>query len=128
MQSNVDVVRKFLWAFDKDTEAFRKTLHTEIEWFPFEEAHTPSYGVEDAMRCRNQWLEAWEEHRMHLEELVQKGRSVIASLHVRARGKASGVEVNVRLHPHYKVRDDRVVYIFEHGDWQSALEAAGLAS
>jgi len=28
-------------------------IHPEIEWSPFEESHTPSYGVEGALRIRN---------------------------------------------------------------------------
>jgi len=44
------VLRRLLWAFENDTEAFRDTLHPEIEWFPIEEDHTPSYGVDAAAR------------------------------------------------------------------------------
>jgi ketosteroid isomerase-like protein len=47
--------------------------------------------------------------------------------HVTARGKASGVEVDLRLHYQFKVRDDKVVYLFEHEDRAEALEAAGLS-
>jgi hypothetical protein len=42
------------------------------------------------------------------------------------RGRGSGVEVDVRLYFHFKVRDDKVVYIFEHRERASALEAMGL--
>jgi ketosteroid isomerase-like protein len=129
-QENVDVrnevVGRFLWAFENDTDAFRDTLHSEIEWSPFEESHTPSYGVEGAMRIRNQWLDTWDEHRIDLEEVIEEGDNVVALIHITARGKASGVEVDVRLHGHFKVRDDKVVYLFEHEDRAAALEAAGL--
>ena len=43
-----------------------------------------------------------------------------------ARGRGSGVAVDVRLYFHFKVRDDKVIYIFEHRDRASALEAVGL--
>ena len=42
-------------------------------------------------------------------------------------GKGSGVEVNLRVYPHWKVRDGRVFYSFEYPDRASALEAAGLS-
>jgi ketosteroid isomerase-like protein len=125
-RENVEVVRRWLWAFESDTDAFRDTIHPEIEWFPFEESHTPSYGVEGAMRIRNQWIDTWDEHRIDIEELIEEGDSVVASLHVTARGQASGVEVDVRLHGHFKVRDDKIVYVFEHEDRAAALEAVGL--
>jgi ketosteroid isomerase-like protein len=120
------VVRRWLWAFENDTDAFRGTLHPEIEWFPFEEDHSLSYGVGAAMRIRNEWLYTWDEHRIHLEELIEEGDSVVVSVHVIARGKTSGVEVDVRLHLQFKVRDDKVVYVFEHEDRAAALEAARL--
>ena len=127
-QENIEIVRRWLWAFENDTDAFRDTLHPEIEWFPFEDSHSPSYGVEGAMRIRNQWLDAWDEHRVvDLEEAIEEDDSVVVSEHVTARGKASGAEVDVRLHFHFKVRDDKVAYVFEHGNRQEALEAAGLS-
>ena len=58
--------------------------------------------------------------------MIEQGESVVASIHVTARGKTSGVEVDTRLHLHFKVRDDKIVYLFEHADRAAALEAAGL--
>jgi ketosteroid isomerase-like protein len=121
-----EVVRKWFWAFENDTEAFRDTLHPEIEWFPIEENHTPTYGVEAVMWNRNQWLDTWDEHRFDLEEVIEEGDSVVALVHIKARGKTSGVEVDVRFHAQFKVRDDKVVYIYDHEDRAAALEAAGL--
>jgi ketosteroid isomerase-like protein len=126
-QENVEVVRRWLWAFENDADAFRDALHPEIEWCPFEESHTPSYGVEGAMRIRKQWLDTWDEHRVDLEDVTEEGENVVVSLHVTARGQASGVEVDVRLHGHFKVREGKVVYLFEHVERAAALEAAGLA-
>jgi ketosteroid isomerase-like protein len=106
------VTRRWLWAFENDTDAFRDTLHPEIEWFPFEDDHSPSYGVDG--------------HRIDLEELIERGDSVVASIHVTARGKTSGVEVDARLHLHFAVREGKVVYVFEHADRAAALEAVRL--
>jgi ketosteroid isomerase-like protein len=121
-----EVVRRFLWAFENDTEAFREILHPEIEWFPIDENRTRVSGVEDAMRNRNQWLEAWDEHRFELEEVVEEGDSAVVLVRIVARGRASGVEVDVRFYAQVKVRDGKVVYIFDHEDRAAALEAAGL--
>jgi SnoaL-like domain len=126
MRPNVDIVRRYLWAFDNDTELFRDTIHSEVEWFPFEQGHTPASGVEDAMRVRKRWLDTWDEHRIEVQEVIGKGGSVVASIHLTARGKASGIEVAVCLYLHYELCDEKVVYIFEHEDRESALEAAGL--
>jgi ketosteroid isomerase-like protein len=122
-----EVVRRFFWAFENDTDAFRDTLHPDIEWYPIEEDRTPSYGVEAAVRNRSQWLDTWDEHRFDLEEVVEGGDSVVVLVHITARGKASGVEVDVRFYAQFKLRDDKIVYIFDHEDRAEALEAAGMS-
>jgi ketosteroid isomerase-like protein len=126
-QQNVEIVQQWIDSFADDAEGFRATLHPEIEWFPFEDNHSPSYGTEGAMRVRNHWIDSWDEMQADVEEIVEKGENVVASLHVKARGKTSGVEVDVRLHLHFKVRDGKIVYLFEHVDRAEALEAAGLS-
>jgi ketosteroid isomerase-like protein len=126
-QQNVELVEKWLASFNTDRDAFRDTLHPEIEWFPFEDNHTPSYGLDGAMRIRDGWLDAWDEMRADLEQIVEEGDAVVASIHVTGTGKGSGVEVDVRLHLLFKVRDEKIVYIFEHTDRTEALEAAELA-
>jgi ketosteroid isomerase-like protein len=125
---NIELVQRWLESFDGDTDVFRSTLHPDIEWCPFEDNYTPSYGIEGAMRIRNGWLDAWDEMRADLEQVVEEGESVVASVHVTGRGKSSGVEVDVRLHLLFKVRDDKVAYIYEHTDRAAALEAVGLSA
>ena len=125
-QENVELVRRSLWAFENDGEAFRETLHSEIEWRPFEDGHTPSFGPEGGMRIRNAWLDAWDEHRIDIEDVIDAGDDVVASLHMAARGKGSGVEVDVRLYLQFKVRDGKVVYVYEHEDKARALESVGV--
>jgi ketosteroid isomerase-like protein len=127
-QDNVEVVRRWLWAFENDTDAFRELLHPEIEVFPFEENHTPVHGVADAVRNRNDWLATWDEHRFDLEEVIEQGNSVIASIHITARGKGSGVATDVRFYVHFKVRDHQIVYVFDHRDRATALKAGSSSS
>jgi ketosteroid isomerase-like protein len=47
-------------------------------------------------------------------------------VHLTGRGKTSGAKVDVRVHFHLKVRDGKIVYVYEHLDKAEALEAAGL--
>jgi limonene-1,2-epoxide hydrolase len=125
-QENAEIVRRWIWAFENDDAAFREATHPDIEWAPFEENHTVSHGLDGAMRIRNGWLDAWAEHRLDVEEMVDRGAGVVASLHITARGRGSGVEVDVRLHGHFKVRDGKVCYLFEHEEQAEALAAVGL--
>ena len=121
------VVRRALWALENDTDAFREILHPDITWFPIEEDRMPLHGIDAAMRNRNQWFDTWDEHRLDLEEVIEEGDSVVVAIHITARGKASGVEVDVRFYAQAKVKDGKVVYIYDHEDRAAALQAAGLS-
>ncbi len=122
-----EAVRKFFAAFESDDETFRETLHSDIEWYPIEENRTPTLGVDAALWNRNTWLDTWDEHRFELEEVVEEGDSVVAHVHITARGRGSGVEVDVRFFAQFKVQDGKVIYIYDHEDRAEALEAAGLS-
>jgi ketosteroid isomerase-like protein len=121
-----EVVRRFLSAFENDSDAFRATLHPEIEWYPIEENRTPTKGVEAAMWNRNAWLDTWDEYQQDVEEVIEDGDDVVLLVHITARGAASGVEANVRFYAQIKVRDGKIIYIYDHEDRDDALEAAGL--
>jgi ketosteroid isomerase-like protein len=125
-QANQEIVRRWLWAFENDDDIFRELTHPDIEWAPFEDNHTVSYGLAGAMRIRAGWLDPWAEHRVDIEEIIDGLDGLVASLHLTARGQGSGVKVDVRLHGHFKLRDGKIAYLFEHQDRAAALEAAGL--
>ena len=123
-QENTEIARRWILAFDNDTDTFRQLTHPEIEWMPFEDNHTPSYGLDGAMRIRNAWLDAWDEHRVDVEETLEGGGGdVVATTHLIGRGRGSGVEVDVRLYVQVRVRDGRVAYVYEHEDRADALKA-----
>jgi ketosteroid isomerase-like protein len=126
-QENVEVARRWMGTFADDPERFASTLHPELQWFPFEDNHAPSYGIDGGMRIRNHWMDAWDEMRIDVEGMAASGENVVASVHAMGRGRVSGVEVDVRLHLHFKVQDGKIIYIFEHEDKAAALRAAGLS-
>jgi ketosteroid isomerase-like protein len=125
-QENVEIMRRGVWALENDTTAFRAILHPEIEWFPFEENQRRLYGIDAAVQNRNEWLDTWDDHRIELEEVIDAGDHVIATIHIVASGKSSGITTDVRFYAHAKIRDHRIVYIFDHRDRAAALKAVGL--
>jgi ketosteroid isomerase-like protein len=118
-----ELARRWIGSFEEDPDGFRDTLHPEIVWFPFEDNHTPSHGIEGALRIRSHWLDSWDEMEAEVEEVVGDADSVIATVHVVAQGKTSGVKVDVRLYFHFKARDKKIVYVYEHQDRATALDA-----
>ena len=121
-----EAVRRFFLAFEGDDEAFRKSLHRDIEWYPIEENRTATRGVDAALWNRNAWLDTWDEHNLELDEVIEDRDDVVVGVHITARGRASGVEADVRFYAQIKARDGKVVYIYDHEDRTEALEAAGL--
>jgi ketosteroid isomerase-like protein len=85
-----------------------------------------SEGHEAALRIRERWLESWESHEIEVEELMDGGDDVVGVLHLRGRGRASGAEVDMHFFMHWKVRDGKIVYLYEHADRGEALRAAGI--
>ena len=124
-RKHVEVVLRWLLAFGSDRDAFSAVTHPEIEWMPFEEGHTPSHGLDAALRLRDRWLGAWEES-ITIEEIWGRGDEVFLAASLVGRRKASGAEVEMRFYGHCRVRDDKVSYCYEHLSRDEALKAAAL--
>ena len=127
-QANVEIMRRFYDAWTRgDLDVGLSMLDPEIEWCPIEENRVPLHGVEAAVQNRNAWLDTWDDHRIELEEMIDAGDHVIATIHIVASGKSSGITTDVRFYAHIKMKDHQIVYIFDHRDRTSALQAVGLA-
>jgi ketosteroid isomerase-like protein len=122
-----ETVQRWFEAFMDDADAFVDVLDPEVEWFPFEDNHSPSRGIDGAMRIRRHWLDSWSDQVVEFDEIVAAGDDVVVTAHISARGRGSGVPVDVRLHFHFRIRDGKVAHIYEHLARNEALEAAGLS-
>ena len=130
-EANVELVGRWASTFEGDDDAaFLAVMHPEVEWHPFEEAHTAFHGHEGAMQVRRRWLDTWTDHETTIDDLVDAGDDqVVLCARLAARGVASDVEVAVDLFVHFKVRDGLIAYIYEHQDRAEAFAAArGVAS
>jgi ketosteroid isomerase-like protein len=125
-QENVEIVQRWVQSFEHDADTFRDLAHPDIEWAPFEQNHTISRGIEGIERIRAGWLDAWEEHSIEIEEIIDAGDELVVAMHLVGRGRGSGIEVDVRLYPHIKLRDGKAVYVYEYETRAEALRAVGL--
>jgi ketosteroid isomerase-like protein len=126
-QENVEDVRRLIKTFEDAEKALLDMLDPAVEWYPIEDGHIPSRGLDAAAGVRRRWLESWEGHHTELEEIKDGGDSVVACLHLTGRGKSSGAEVDLRVYMHLRLRNGKIVYIYEYVDRTEALEAAGLS-
>ena len=96
----------------------------DIVWNPVEEASGRGHDAVRASLAR--WKDAWDEYDVTHEEFVDAGDRVVVMLHLRGRGRGSGVEIDARFFDVYTIRDGKIVRMDEFTVRSAALEAAGL--
>src|SRR4051812_29753978 len=113
--------RRFMETFEAPDDAFAEAFDPDVVWHPIEENRMPLHGIEAAVRNRNAWLDTWEEHRVDVDEVVEDGDDVVVSVHIRARGKGSGLETDLLFYVQMRARDGKLVYIYDHEERAAAL-------
>jgi ketosteroid isomerase-like protein len=72
--------------------------------------------------------EPWESLRIEADRVEDLGDAVLALFTFHGKGRDSGAEVTLRLANVFRFRDGLAVEQVSYADWDSALEATGLAS
>ena len=126
-QENVEVVRQLFSYWGRgDWRSGGELLDPNWElvfsagWF----VDPGRYHAQDASRALKQFLGSWEDFRTEGEEIIDAGAQVVALHRIRARGRASGAEVDDRVGSVFTVRDGKLVRMVACTR-QEALEAAG---
>jgi ketosteroid isomerase-like protein len=68
------------------------------------------------------WLEAWESHRIYLDDIFEKGDSVVQFVRLRGVTKRDGVEMEQEAAGVFRFEGDQVVEIEFNLDREDALE------
>ena len=130
-QENVEIVRRHHEAYNRhDIGAFLETLDPNVEWIPIMAAlEGRTYRGREGVR---RWLEElttdWEIFETCPEEFHDLGDRVLLLGHWRARGRASGVELeNQPASWLYEIKGGRVLRMRTYTDRAEALEAVGLS-
>ena len=128
-QENVEIVRRVFDAFNRrDIAAFLEFLDPDVEWVPILAVLEGRVyrGHEDIRQWIADLATDWEFFEVYYEELRDLGDRVMVSGHWRARGRASGVEVENPGTYLYEIKDGKVVSMRTFTDRAEALDAAGL--
>jgi ketosteroid isomerase-like protein len=120
-QANVEVVRQFLLL---DVDEALEYADPDIVWNPAEEL--ASHGHDAVRASFVRWKSEWDDYEVHPEEFEPVGDRVLATVYLRGRGRASGIEVDTRFYDVYTVRDGKIVRMDQFTRRSEALEAAGL--
>ena len=130
-QENVETLRAGYEAVNRgDYDAFFQILDLAIEWkapdrTPFAGAHHGHEAVKELLKT---YLEAFDDLRMEPEEFFDDaGDRIVVFIRETARGRGSGVEVEIRVGHLWTMREGKVVRFEYFPEREEALEAVGLS-
>ena len=125
--SNTDLLRAGYDAWNRgDLDAWLELLDPDIVIrtsgaFP---DFAPEYrGLEPAGKFWRQMLEPWEDFRIEVEQIEEEGDIVAAGIRFVARGRDSGVDVELRFGSGIRVRDGVAVELVNRRSFEEVREA-----
>jgi ketosteroid isomerase-like protein len=130
-QENVEVVRSAFDAWNRgDLDSVLAHLDADVEW---EENPDVYPGLDRVYRGHAGFLkrqrdafDAWEWFRVEDQEFIDAGDYVVAALRLKAKGRHSGIEVEMSVCDCFTFRDEKVVRHRVFTDRDEALKAVGL--
>ncbi len=131
-EEHVEAVRRSLDAWNRgDVEAWLEDAHPEIEWFSeivqrVEGSDTVYRGQSEMRRYWDDWHALWDV-AIEITDIRDLGDTVIALGHVRARGEASGIDLERPIAYVFEFEDGRARRVRSYFDVRAALEAVGLS-
>jgi ketosteroid isomerase-like protein len=131
-QENVEIVRRALEAWERsDLKAAADLLDPEVEWrMPPNIPEAGTYrGRDEVIRRLEEFLEAWDDLAVTVEELIDAGDRVVALVRYSGQGRGSGIEIGgVSTDAQvWTLRDGKALRVELYGGTADALEAAGLS-
>jgi ketosteroid isomerase-like protein len=125
--SNTDLLRAGYDAWNRgDLDAWLELLDPDIVIrtsgaFP---DFAPEYrGLEPARKFWRQMLEPWEDFRIEVEQIEEEGDIVAAGIRFVARGRDSGVDVELRFGSGIRVLDGVAVELVNRRSFEEVREA-----
>jgi ketosteroid isomerase-like protein len=131
-QENVEVVRQIYGHLALGNFwAIAPLLDPQIAWdwgpdMALVEGTTVYHGPQGVEAATREWLKAWEGARIEAEEFLDAGEQVVAFIHILARPKHGGPEVEMRSANVWTVRDGLATGMKGYTR-DAALKAVGLA-
>ena len=131
-RENVELVRQvYEAARRRDPAAVLALYDPQVEW-DASRTHLGGltgpvvHGRDDLREWFREWFVAWEGLEDREDELIEAGEQVISVGRTRARGRSSGVEVEMSGAAVWTIMDGRVTRVVWFPSREEALEAVGL--
>ena len=109
----------------RDIDGTVAALDDDATWAEHSELpEAGSYrGVAAIRTFLEQFLESWERFDQEIEEEIVRGHCALLFIHLQARGKGSGIEVNSRYAHLWQLREGRGTRVDAYYDREQALAA-----
>jgi ketosteroid isomerase-like protein len=125
-RKNVDLVLTGYEAWDRgDIETAFAPIDEDFEFH--EDPQYPETGVYRGRKAFRGYFERfreeWDDYHVNAEEVRDSGDKVLVFTHQTARGKASGVQIDLRIAHLWTIRDGKAVRMQAYFDREEALKA-----
>ena len=110
-ETNSDVIRRWVDAFNRrDIDSLIAQLDPDVELHEWPTAPgSQSYrGPDQIQAAVDSWFEVWDWMQIEIEDIVEAGDRMLVTLHQRAKGRGSEVEVEITSFNFYVFRDGKV--------------------
>jgi ketosteroid isomerase-like protein len=129
-RENVEIALTAIDAWNRgDHEGWLALWGEDMEFYPLRAQleGRPYWGHEGLERFLAEMTEDWEALRFDINEWRDAGEQVVGTGRFHARGRASGIDVEVPLGVIARVRGGKIVYARMFSEPAEALEAAGMS-
>ncbi len=126
---NVQLIRKLVEAFnDRDIDSVVQDMQPDVELHPLRaQLERKAYRGHDGVReMLADFDQDWESIQVDAEEFRDADDEVVVLGRLRARGRASGIDLDVPMGFVWTLRDGKVLRIRSFSEQADALRAAGL--
>src|SRR5690349_12892140 len=112
-KENVAIIRRGLERFQAERDLEPDITAADVVWDMSTFAGWPEQrtydGIEGARQFLRDWLDAWEEWELEVEDFRDAGEKVVVIARQHGRSKATGLEVDMHFAQVFTVRDGKQV-------------------
>ena len=126
---NIQVVHGIYEAMDRrDAAAVAELAHPDVEWIPDHRVgEGPARGRDNVIRFFVDRGEMFGDISTEVEQIWEQGDTVLAFIHVKGEGRASGAPFDLRIAHLWTFREGLVIRGQAFGNRDEAREAAGIS-
>jgi len=130
-QENLEALQRGYAHFIETGDFLEDLIHPDFVWdmstfrgWPERQTYP---GIDGARQFMADWLAAWEDWRLEVEEFLAGEDAVVAVVHQRGQSKATGLVADMNFAMVWTFRDGKQVRMNMYASPDEALEATGVA-